>query len=136
MTLRGWQGTRSTTRMPYRSSCATLSGLFESRRTRAHAQQTQGFGRKSVVARIGGETQLLVGFHGVHAAVLQLVGAQLVHQADAAAFLRQIEQQAHGRRGDLSQRKFQLGAAIAALGGQYVAGQALRMNAHQRHRSG
>ena len=36
------------------------------------------------------------------------------------------------RRGDAAQRKFELRAAIAALGGEYVAREALRVDAHQR----
>src|SRR5580704_8422436 len=46
---------------------------------------------KVIFARIRGKAQLLVGFHSVHPAILQFVSAELVHQADAAAFLREIE---------------------------------------------
>src|SRR5665213_3191460 len=91
----------------------------------------QGLGGKSVVARIGGEAELFVGFHRVHAAVLQFVGAQLVHQADAAALLRQVEQNAGRRIRDLAQRQLELRSAIAALGRQCIARKALRMDAHK-----
>ena len=37
-----------------------------------------------------------------------------------------------GRRGDAAQRKLELSAAIAALRGEHVAGEALRVDAHQR----
>ena len=46
----------------------------------------------TVVAHIGTEAQLFVGLDGIGAGVLQLVGLDLVEQADAAAFLAQVEQ--------------------------------------------
>ncbi len=130
--VRGRHGTRSTTRMPELSSCCTLSGLLESNRTRRTPSKRKCRGGKPIVSRIGGEAKFLVGLDRVHAAVLQFVGAQLVHEADAAPLLRQIQQDAGRRRGNAAQRKFELRAAIAAFGGQNIAGEALRMDAHER----
>lgn len=103
-------------------------------RQQAHApdaQRAQSFGRKAVVARVGGEAELLVGFHGVHAAVLQFIGAELVHQADPAPFLGQIEQNTAAGLGNLPQGEFELCAAVAAQGRKHVAREALRMHANQ-----
>ena len=46
----------------------------------------------SIGAAVGGVAELEVGFDGVAALVLQLVGAELGHQADAAAFLLLVEE--------------------------------------------
>src|SRR5882724_1127479 len=84
-----------------------------------------------VITRIGGETECFVGFHGVHSAVLQFVRAELVHQADAAAFLRKINQNSRRRLPDFLQRQFELRAAIASQRGKHIPSQALRVHAHQ-----
>ena len=53
----------------------------------------------AVVALVVGEAEPLVGVDRVEPAVLQRVGAELVGEADAAAFLAQVEQDpAAGRR--------------------------------------
>ena len=44
-----------------------------------HSQGAQRSSGKAVIARIGGESQVLIRFDGVHAAILQLIGAQFVH---------------------------------------------------------
>src|SRR5882672_4053355 len=85
-----------------------------------------------VITRIGGETQFFIGFHGVHSAVLQFVRAELVHQADAAAFLRKINQNPRRPPPDFLQRQFELRAAIATQRREYVAREALRVDAHER----
>ncbi len=48
-----------------------------------------------------------------------------------APFLIQIQQHAAARRGDLLQRRVELRAAVAAGRVEHVAGQALRVHAHQ-----
>jgi hypothetical protein len=83
----------------------------------------------AIVALVGGETQALVGFDGIGAAILQLVGADLVQQADATAFLAQIQQHATAFTGDGLHGGFQLRAAVAALTEQRIAGQALGVDA-------
>jgi hypothetical protein len=74
---------------------------------------------------------MLIRFHGIHAAILKLIGAQFVHQSDTAAFLGKIEQYPCGSGGDLSQRQFQLRPAVASLRSKYIARKALGVNAHQ-----
>ena len=63
--------------------------------------------------------------------LLQLVGAQLVEQADAPAFLGHVEQHAPAFLLDAFQAACQLLAAVAAHGIEHVAGQALRVHAHE-----
>src|SRR5690606_8857147 len=84
-----------------------------------------------VVTHVRGETQALVGFDGIGALVLQLVGANLVQQTDTATFLAQIEQRTTPLVGNGLQRGFQLEAAITTQAEQRIAGQALRMQATQ-----
>ncbi len=61
-----------------------------------------------VVTLVGGKAQALVGFDGIGAAVLQLVGADLVHQANATAFLTQVQQHATAFACDGAHGGFQL----------------------------
>jgi hypothetical protein len=95
----------------------------------------QGSGGEAVVPRICGESQMLIGFDGVHTAVLKLVGPQFIHQPNSTALLRQIKKKACPRRRNFSKRQLQLGAAIATLRTEHVAGKALRVNADQRNRA-
>ena len=81
---------------------------------------------------IGFEAQSVIGLDRVVAGILKFVGEQLVHQADAAAFLKLINQNAGAVLGNLLQRKVQLIAAVAAAGAENIAGQALRMDANER----
>ncbi len=83
------------------------------------------------VAQVGGQAEALVGLDGVQAVLLQPVGAQLVQQADAAALLGQVEQHALALALDHRQRRSQLPAAVAALRVEDVAGEALRVHAHE-----
>ena len=61
-----------------------------------------------VITLIGRKAQTFVGLNGVSAAVLQLVGADLVQQANAAAFLTQVQQHAAAFAGDGLQGRFEL----------------------------
>ena len=56
----------------------------------------------------------MVSFDGVIAFILQRIGADLVQQADIAAFLTMIEQCAATLFGDGVQRRFQLKTTVAA----------------------
>ncbi len=49
---------------------------------------------QGIISQIVFEPELLVGFDRVRALVLQFVGPQLVHQADAAALLQLVNDQA------------------------------------------
>ena len=58
------------------------------------AQVLEQLDADAVVARVGLVAQGQVGFDRVEPLILQLVGLDLFDQADAAAFLRQIDQHA------------------------------------------
>src|SRR5205823_11023611 len=82
------------------------------------------------------EAELLVGVDRVEPGVLQLVGAQFVDQANAAALLREVEQDAAGGFGDCRDRTAQLVAAIAPQAGQKIARETFGMEPHEHRFSG
>ncbi len=100
----------------------------------ANTEVAQDGSGQLIVAEVAFESQLLVGFNGIGAAVLQLVGAQFVHQAYATALLQLIHDQAAPGCGNLRQSDLQLRPAVAAQAVEYVAGEALGMDAHERRR--
>src|SRR5205807_6217631 len=85
----------------------------------------------AVVALVDWKPEVLVCLDGVEALVLQRVGAELVHQPDAPTLLPQVEDDSPPRLGDDLHRLVQLGAAVAPLGGEDVAGEALAVGAEQ-----
>src|SRR5688572_29785641 len=66
-----------------------------------------------VVALVGLEAQRLVGGDRVVTLVLELVGHDLVHEADAAALLAEVQQHAPAGLADRLQREVELRAAVA-----------------------
>ena len=120
--------------MPAASRAATFSGLLVMRRTawtprslRISAGSSNSRWSASVAERV-------VGFDGVEALVLELVGAELGHEADAAAFLLLVEQDAGAFVGDAGEREVELVVAVAAQGVEDVAGEALRVDADDGRR--
>jgi hypothetical protein len=87
---------------------------------------------KPVVAEVALEAELFVGFDGVGTLVLELVGAELVHEADAPALLELIDNDAASGGADFGEGDFELGAAVAAEAVENVAGEALGVNPHER----
>ena len=85
----------------------------------------------AVVAQVDRQAELEVGVDGVEPAVLQLVGVELVEQADPAALLGEVEQHAAALALDHRQRRLELLAAVAAQRVEDVAGQALGVHAHE-----
>src|SRR5215831_8205254 len=71
---------------------------------------------------------MLVGLDCVVSRILERIGQQFVHQTDAAAFLKLIDQDAGASLGYLIECAMKLGAAIASSGAENVSGQALRMD--------
>src|SRR5207302_1741230 len=95
------------------------------------AERSQGGGGKAIIPRICGESQIFICFDGVHAAILELVSTQFVHQADTTALLGKINKKTRPSGGDFSKRQFQLRAAVTTLRSQHIACKTLRMNADQ-----
>jgi putative acetyltransferase len=111
-----------------------LLGIIRHQANLLDAEHLQRFGRKLVLAAVGGKAKLFVGLHRVQPTVLQFVGPELRHQPNPPALLLLIKQNARARRGDLAQSQLQLQAAIAAQRAEDVAGEALRVDAHQWRR--
>lgn len=95
------------------------------------AQVAQDCDRVPVFARIDRKPQGRVGVNRVETPVLKRVSADLVDEPDAAALLVEVEEQPASGTSEASQRRVQLGAAIAALRAQHVPRQALRVEAQQ-----
>src|SRR3954468_11314817 len=96
----------------------------------ADAQILEDLHADPVVALVGLEPEALVGLDGVEALVLQLVGADLVGQADAAPLLVEVEEHAAAFGGDPCHRGVELRAAVAPRRVEDVPGQAPRVHAH------
>ena len=86
------------------------------------------------VAAVGFVAEFEVGFDGVEALVLELVGAELGHEADAAALLLLVEEDAGAGVGDGGHGELELLAAVAAEGVEDVAGEALGVDADDGRR--
>ena len=80
-------------------------------------------------AAIGLVAELEICLNGVEALVLELVGAEFGHEADAAALLLLVEEDASAGAGYGAERELELLAAVAAERVEYVAGKALRVDA-------
>ena len=98
----------------------------------ADAEIDEDLRADAVVAGVGREAEVHVGLDGVHAGVLQLVGADLVHEADAAPLLAHVEDDAAALGGDARHGGVQLLAAVAAPRAEHVAREALGVHAHER----
>ena len=88
-----------------------------------------------VLAKVGSEAELEIRFDGVIAFVLQGIGADLIDEADAAAFLTQVDEDAPTFFGDLAHGCGELLAAVAAERSEAVAGEAFGVNAAEDGRS-
>ena len=130
------QGTRSATTTPAFSTARDLFRIVGKQAHGGNAEVAQNGAGKLVAAQVGIEAQALVGLHRIGAAVLQFIGAQLIQQADAAAFLVLVDEQAAAFGGDGFESDFELGVAIAPQAVEHVARQALGVDAHQRRRTG
>jgi len=82
-----------------------LVGIVGHQAHPAHAEVAQDLGADAVVALVGGKAELLVRLDRVVPLLLELVGPQLVDQADAPAFLEQVEQDPAPLRLDLLERE-------------------------------
>ena len=99
---------------------------------RPDAEVDEDLRTDAVVAGVRGQAQLEVGVDGVVAGVLQLIGLQLVQQADAAALVTaHVEHHAAALAGDHRHRGVELGTAVTPTGTEHVAGEALRVHAHE-----
>src|SRR5438128_1406470 len=85
----------------------------------------------AVVAQVGLETQDGVCLHRVLALVLQLVGAKLVQEPDAAPLLAHVQEDSTALALDDGERLVELGTAIAAAAAEDVSGEAFGVHADE-----
>src|SRR4029079_466941 len=71
-----------------------------------------------------------IGIDSIETVVLQLIGAHLVGETDAAAFLREVEHDAAAEIFEPPHRELKLIAAIAAPRAEHIAGKACRVEPH------
>ena len=116
---------------PVALQAVDLLGVVGEDPDRAQPEVDEDLGADAVLAQVGGQAELEVGVDGVEALLLELVGAQLVEQADAAPLLGEVDEHAAALALDHRQRRLELLAAVAAQRVEDVAGQALRVHAHE-----
>src|ERR1035437_3769706 len=109
-------------------------GIVRDQADLLHPKLPQDLRRQFVLAIIVVIAEFDIGLDGVETVVLQLVGLQLGHQAYAAPFLLLVNEDTGAGFGNHGKRPLKLLTAIAAHGMKHVAGQTLRVNAHQRRR--
>ena len=114
--------------------CGDLVGVVGHEANSRDAEELEDGGRHFIRAAIRGVAELLVSLDGVTAVVLQLVGAQLGHEANAAAFLLLVKKNACASFGDFFERELKLEAAVAAEGAEDISSEALGVDANQRRR--
>src|SRR5690242_7319212 len=93
-----------------------------------HRQHARGDAVQPLVAF---EAEPLVRLDGVESLILQAIGAEFVDEADAAALLGEIKQDAAAGSRNRGQRFAKLRAAIATQRSQKVARETLRMEARE-----
>jgi hypothetical protein len=111
---------------------AHFSWIIRHQTNRVHAKVAQDGSRELITAEVAFESEPFVGFHGIGAVILKLIGAELVHKSDAAAFLQFVNDEAAAFAGDFGEGDFELRAAIAAEAVEDVSGEALGVNAKER----
>ena len=131
---RMYPGARPRRRRARQPRCRPTPGRPPSRVVghQAHLGDTEElkhFARHFVGPAVGGKAQFNIGFYRIHALILQLICLQFGHQADAAALLLLVEQNARALFGDAAHGQLQLQAAIAAQRAEDVASKALRVDA-------
>ena len=111
-----------------------LVGIIGEQAHTGNAQRFQNFAGEREVAVVGFETETLVGFDGIEAGILEFVGLELGHQADAASLLLLVDQDAGPFLGNHGERKLELLAAVATQGMKDVSSEALGMDPHEGRR--
>lgn len=100
------------------------------------AEVAENGGGHFEAAEVGLEAEGFIGFDSVGALVLESVGTELIHEPDAAAFLMFVDEEAAAFLLNVFEGGGELVAAVAAEAVKDVAGEALRVDAHQGRRAG
>src|SRR5215813_2986095 len=130
--VRSGGGDSTANRDPFLDQTGDLQGVVGDQIDAANTEQPEHVRRDVVGAEVIGKAELAVRLVGVQPARLQCIGLDLVSQADAPAFLAEIEHHTAPARGHQVQRAVQLLTAVALQAAQHLAGEALGMNA-DRH---
>ena len=93
------------------------------------AEVGEDLGADAVFAEVGGVAEFEVGVDGVITLFLEFVGADFGGEADAAAFLAHVKEDAFAGGGDSFHGLAQLAAAVATQGTEGVAGKAFAVDA-------
>ena len=118
--------------MPKAARPVDLGRVVGQQADRADAEVAQDRRPDAVLPQVDGQAQLEVGVDGVEALVLQLVGPQLVGDADAPALVTaQVHDDAAALGGDHLHRRVELRPAVTAPRAEDVAGQALAVHPHE-----
>ena len=105
---RGQQGQPAGHRNAQPAEALDLLRVVGQQAYRANPQVPENERSNSIIAPVGLVAQEQVGVYRIVALVLQVVGPQLFRQADAPAFLAQVDQHAASFSGDLLQGLIQL----------------------------
>ena len=125
-------GTRSTISRPKPSRPPRLAGLLVMSRMVVMPRSTRIWAPMPYSRLSTGRPELEVGVDGVEALVLQVVGPQLVGDADAPALVApQVDDHAQSLFGDRPWRVCSWCAAVAPQRAEHVAGQALAVHPDQ-----
>src|SRR5207247_101855 len=89
-------------------------------------------GGKAEITAVGFEAKCKIRVNRIESFVLERVSLELGHQANAAAFLVLVNHDPAPLVGDGPHGELQLIFAITSQRPQYLAGEALGMNAHER----
>src|SRR5712671_649893 len=111
---------------------ADLARVVRQQADAANAERVHDRSGQAEIPVLGHESEREIRGHGVEAGILQLVGAQLRHETDAAAFAIVVDDQPAVFRRDEAHREVELRGAIAAQRPEHLAGRALRLQAHER----
>ena len=79
-----------------------------------YVEELEHFGGELKAAAVGRVAEFLVGFDSVAAVILEFVGSKLGHEADAAALLLFVEEDASSFVADFAEGEFELQTAVAA----------------------
>src|SRR5688572_15412285 len=108
-----------------------LSGIVRQRPDRLEAEVEKDLRAYTIVTQVRLEAEALVGFDRIRAAVLELVGLELVEQSDPAAFLVEVHDNAATIGLDHPHCGIELPAAVAPQRVEHVAGETLRVHADE-----
>ena len=111
-----------------------LLGIVGEQANLPQAEILEQLDADAVVTGVGLEAEGEIRLDGIEAPVLQFVSTDLLHQTDAAALLRQVDQHAGPLAADHVERHVELVATVAPQAVEQVACEARRVKPHKRRR--